>query len=242
MLHFVNNVHTEVAAMFKQIVTLVRGRSHEAGQELVDRNALAILRQQIRDSAESVSTARRAVAIAIAQNEQESTHLKRLIERIGDLEERAVAGIDKGETGLAREAADTIALLENERSSSEAAQESFVAEIDRLKQVVRSSETRLVELRRGERLAAATERTQRLRQSGSDSRISGLRDAEETLARLRMRQLQLDAADAAMTEMEQSGDPAALSRKLAEAGCGAPLATTGEAVLERLKKRAASRA
>src|SRR5262249_46455760 len=102
-LPFVNNVHIGDAAMFKQIVTLVRGRSYEAGQELVDRNALAILRQQIRDSAEAVSAARRAVAIAIAQNEQEATHLKRLIERIGDLEARAVAAIDKGEAGLARE-------------------------------------------------------------------------------------------------------------------------------------------
>jgi phage shock protein A len=226
--------------MFKQIFALGRGRGYEPTQELVDRNALAILRQQIRDSAEAVSATRRAVAIAIAQNEQEATQLKRLVERIGDLEFRAVAALDKGEMGLAREAADTIALLENERDSSEAAQKSFAAEIDRLKHVVRGSETRLLELQRGERLAAATERTQRLRHITPDSRISGLRDAEETLARLRMRQQQLDGADAAMAEMEKSGDPAAMSRKLAEAGCGAPLSTTGEAVLERLKKRAAT--
>jgi phage shock protein A len=227
--------------MFKQIVTLIRGRGYEASQDFVDRNALSILRQQIRDGAEAVTAARKAVAIAIAQNEQEATHLTRLVERIGDLEERAVAAIEKGEMGLAREAADTIALLETERHSSEAAQTSFAAEIERLKRVVRNSETRLRELQRGERVAAATERTQRLRHTVPGISTSGLRDAEETLARLRMRQHQLDAVDTAMTEMEKNGDPAEMSRKLAEAGCGAPITTTGNAVLERLKKRAGNR-
>ena len=52
--------------MFKQIITLFRGRSYEAAEAVVDRNALAILRQQIRDCAEAISAARKAVAVAIA--------------------------------------------------------------------------------------------------------------------------------------------------------------------------------
>ena len=34
--------------MFKQIATLFRGRSYEAAEAVVDRNAMAILRQQLR--------------------------------------------------------------------------------------------------------------------------------------------------------------------------------------------------
>ena len=82
---------------------------------------------------------------------------------------------------------------------------------------------RLRELQRGQRIAAAVDSTQRLRESAPGSSLSALKDAEETLLRLRTRQKQIDATAAAMAEMEQSGDPAAVSEKLAAAGCGAPL-------------------
>ena len=37
--------------MFNTIITLVRGRSHDAAQAVADANALSILRQQLRDAA-----------------------------------------------------------------------------------------------------------------------------------------------------------------------------------------------
>ena len=77
--------------MLKQLFALVRGHTHEAAQEVVDRNALIILRQQIRDCADAIAAARRAVAIAIAQNEQEVAQYNRLVARIEDLETRAIA-------------------------------------------------------------------------------------------------------------------------------------------------------
>ena len=228
--------------MLKQLFALVRGRSHEAAQDFVDGNALVILRQQIRDSAEAVTTARKAVAIAIAQNQQEAAQYRKLVARIEDLEARTVAAIEKGEDDLAREAAGTIAFLETERAASEEAGKNFTTEIERLKGIVRGSELRLRELQRGERIAAATDRTQRLRESSPGAGVSALRDAEETLARLRARQKLIDATASAITEMEHSDDPAAISRKLAEAGCGAPVAPSADDVLARLRKRAGSNA
>ena len=55
--------------MFKLISTLLRGRAHDAEQAFADRNAMPLLAQQIRDSAQSIHSARRSVAIAIAQND-----------------------------------------------------------------------------------------------------------------------------------------------------------------------------
>ena len=226
--------------MLKQFFALVRGHSHEAAQEMVDRNALIILRQQIRDCADAISAARRAVAVAIAQNEQEVTQYKTLVVRIEDLEQRATFAIQGGKHDLAREAAETLALLEAERAASDDAQRSFIAEIERLKRIVRSSELRLRELQRGQRIAAATDKTQRLRETAPGSSLSALKDAEETLSRLRLRQKQMDAAASAMAEMELSVDPVALSQKLAEAGCGTPVRTSVDAILERLARKAAS--
>ena len=222
--------------MLKQFFALVRGRSYEAAEAVVDHNALVILRQQIRDCADAIAAARRAVAIAIAQNEQEVAQFKKLVVRIDDLEKRTIAAIEQGQNELAREAAETIAMLEAERDASSEAQKSFSTEIERLKRIIRVSEMRLRELQRGQRIVAAVDSTQRLRESAPGSSLSALKDAEETLLRLRTRQKQIDATAAAMAEMEQSGDPAAVSEKLAAAGCGAPLRSSADAVLERLAK------
>ncbi|MES0008438.1 PspA/IM30 family protein [Mesorhizobium sp. M0062] len=222
--------------MLKQFFALVRGRSYEAAEAVVDRNALIILRQQIRDCADGIAAARRAVAIAIAQNEQEVAQYKKLVLRIDDLENRTIAAIEQGQNELSREAAETIAMLEAERDASAEAQKSFGTEIERLKRIIRVSEMRLRELQRGQRIVAAVDSTQRLRESAPGSSLSALRDAEETLLRLRTRQKQIDDTAAAMAEMEQSGDPAAVSEKLAAAGCGAPLRSSADAVLERLTK------
>lgn len=225
--------------MLKQFFALVRGRSYEAAETVVDRNALVILRQQIRDCADAIAAARRAVAIAIAQNEQEVVQFKKLVVRIDDLEKRTIAAIEQGQNELAREAAETIAMLEAERDASSEAQKSFSTEIERLKRIIRVSEMRLRELQRGQRIVAAVDSTQRLRESAPGSSLSALKDAEETLLRLRTRQKQIDATAAAMAEMEQSGDPAAVSEKLAAAGCGAPLRSSADDVLERLAARMA---
>ena len=222
--------------MLKQFFALVRGRSYEAAEAVVDSNALVILRQQIRDCADAIAAARRAVAIAIAQNEQEVAQFKKLVVRIDDWEKRTIAAIEQGQNELAREAAETIAMLEAERDASSEAQKSFSTEIERLKRIIRVSEMRLRELQRGQRIVAAVDSTQRLRESAPGSSLSALKDAEETLLRLRTRQKQIDATAAAMAEMEQSGDPAAVSEKLAAAGCGAPLRSSADAVLERLTK------
>lgn len=223
--------------MFKQFVALVRGRAYDAAETALDGGALTILRQQIRDCAAAVSRARRAVAIAIAQNEQEIAQCKRLVSRIEDLEGRTMVALEQDKHDLAREAAETISLLESERDASLAAQSSFTGEIERLKRAVRASEMRLRGLERGQRVASAVEQTQRLRETAPSSGLSALKDAEQTLERLRLRQKQMDAAAAAIAEMDLSANPEAMSERLAEAGCGAPLKSGADDVLKRLTEK-----
>ena len=180
--------------MFNSFFALIRGRSHECAQAVVDANALTILRQQIRDSAAAVTSAKKAIAVAQAQNDREKQQFDALVVRIQDLEVRTVEAIDKGEDELAREAAETIAVLEAERDASLEAQKRFAREIERLKRIVHKSEAQLRDLQRGERLASVTAKTQRLRHNTPVAAVSSLKDAEATLTRLRERQSELDAA------------------------------------------------
>jgi phage shock protein A len=223
--------------MLKQFLTLIRGHATDTAETVLDRQAVTLLRQQIRECADAVNSAKRAVALAIAQNDQEVQQTARLSARIADLEGRAVSALEQEKHDLAREAAETIAMLEAERETSLEAQRCFETEIARLKRIVRASEARLRDLERGQRIAVATETTARLRDTAADSGQSSLRDAEATLARLRARQKQMEVTEAAMAEMERSGDPAALAEKLAAAGCGAPPKHSAEEILKRLAAR-----
>ncbi|TAU87749.1 PspA/IM30 family protein [Rhizobium leguminosarum] len=223
--------------MFKLISILLRGRAHDAEQAFADRHAVPLLSQQIRDAAQSIQSARRSVAVAIAQNEQEKGQHATIVARIADLEIRASAALAKGNEGLAREAAEAIAYLEAERDASEKAQSQFTSAIDKLKGIVRASEARLQELQRGERLARATQEAQKLDVVVSGPGFATLDDAEETLARLRLRQSQNELTAAALKDMEGAIRPAGIIEKLANAGFGAPLRSSADDVLARLKSR-----
>src|SRR3954464_4475237 len=99
-------------AMLKTIITLVRGATFRAEEEFADRSALLILDQQIRDSAAAIERAKRALAIAIAQDEAEGKRLETTLSRISDFEERAVAALNGGRDELAGDAAEAIAVME----------------------------------------------------------------------------------------------------------------------------------
>src|SRR6266536_700964 len=118
-------------AMLKTIMTLVRGATFRAEEEFADRSALLILDQQIRDSAAAIERAKRALAIAIAQDEAEGKRLETTLARIADLEERAVAALAAGREELAAEAAEAIAVMEADRDSIREARATFAREIGR---------------------------------------------------------------------------------------------------------------
>lgn len=226
--------------MFKQILTLVRGGAYAAEEAFGNRHALPILGQQIRDASRSVEAARRAVAAAIAQNRLEKENAERLSARIADLETRAIAALNTSRDDLAAEAASVIARLETELQTAHRVQAEFSVGIDRLRQTVRQSEMRLAALRRGERLAVARDRNQRLTREVRGHELATLGDAEATLARLEQRQHEAELTAAALTELQYGEDPAALAEKLAAAGCGRPLVTSADEVLERLRSKASS--
>src|ERR1043165_9700898 len=159
--------------MLKTIVTLVRGAAFRAEEELSDRSALLILDQQIRDSAAGIERAKRALAIAIAQDEAEGKRLETTLARIADLEERAVAALNGSREELANEAAEAIAVMEADRDSIREARATFAREITGLKATVRKSSQRLAELERGRRIAQAAESVRRLKTGSGLATPSG---------------------------------------------------------------------
>ncbi|TPQ34758.1 hypothetical protein C2U70_16440 [Bradyrhizobium guangdongense] len=226
--------------MFKTVVTLFRGSVAAAGEELEDRSALLILDQQMRDAASAVERSKRTLALAIAQDQQEGRRLEATITRIADLETRATAALDGGREDLATEAAQAIANLEADRDAAMTARTLFATEIARLKRQVANAEARITELDRGRRVARAAEAVRGLRRGGIEAARpyeSTLPEAERTLKRLRDRQIEAQAADDALVELDVASGPLATAEKLAEQGFGPRLKTTADDVLARLKAK-----
>src|SRR6266853_5248439 len=216
-----SSAHNRELPMFKTVLTLFRGSVAAAGEELEGRNALLILDQQMRDAATAVERAKRTLALAIAQDQQEGRRLDATNARIADLELRATAALDGGREDLAREAAQQIAKLEADRDAAMTARTLFASEITRLKRQVGSAEARITDLDRGRRLARAAEAVRALRRGGVEAARpyeSTLPEAENTLKRLRERQMEAQAADQALIEIDSFFSETATAEKLAEQG------------------------
>ncbi|KRR29965.1 PspA/IM30 family protein [Bradyrhizobium retamae] len=226
--------------MFKTVLTLFRGSVAVAGEELEDRAALLILDQQMRDAAAAVERSKRSLALAIAGDQQEGRRLDATNARIADLEVRATAALDGGREDLAREAAQAIANLEADRDAAMTARTLFASEITRMKRQVASAEARITELDRGRRIARASEAVRALRRGGIEAARpyeSTLPEAENTLKRLRERQIEAQSAADALVELDAATGPQATAEKLAEQGFGPRLKSTADDVLARLNAK-----
>lgn len=224
--------------MFKQLLTLIRGQTADGSQAVLDANALSLLRQQMRDAAQGVDKSRKAVAVVMAYAEREKVSLKRFEAQISDLETRALDALEHNNEELASEAAGTIAQLEAERDTTTKVIKSYQTQIIRLKQCLTENETCLREMKRGQHLAEANDKAQRLSGVMPSGYVNDLKDAETTLKRLQERQEHAEATANAMVELSADTNAESLTDRMAEAGYGAPLKPDATAVLDRLKKQA----
>ena len=226
--------------MFKTVWTLMRGAAATVEEELADSNALVILDQQIRDAASATERAKRALALATAQDEAESQHLEATLARIADLETRAVEALVARRDDLVAEAADAIATLEADRNAIRDARAGSAREIVQVKAAVVGAARRLTELERGRRIAQTAEAVRRLRDgtAANLSETSALAEAEATLRRLRARQAEETVANAALQTLDGMA-PADIAERMEAAGFGPRTRPTAAAVLARLRERAA---
>ena len=228
--------------MLKTLVTLVRGRTFAIAEEVADQNALLILDQQMRDASGTLDKAKKALAVAVAQDGQESQRLDTTRARIEDLETRAVAAIEAGRDDLATEAAEAIATLEAERDASLTARAFFAAEINKLKGHVLQQQMRFSQLERGRRIARAAEAVRvarRGRIEGAPIFAGTLAEAEATLDRLREHQVEADAAEAALDALDAANGPIAVAGRLSAEGLGPRQRPNAADVLARLREHAA---
>jgi phage shock protein A len=224
-------------SLLTKLWTLFRGHASEAGERIVDANALTILDQEMRDAKTALSKAQTDLASLMGKRKLEETKFAQLSEayqRDAALAQRSLA---EGREDLAQELATRIARVESEALAVRKTIETFSATEERLKQAVESTRQRISAASREIETVRATESVQQAQASiasGASGVNSKLNSAMDSLNRMKEKQAARDAHFQAASELDEAVSGGALDKKLADAGLLAG-ASSGAGVLARLK-------
>lgn len=229
-------------SVIKKVVTLLRGSAREIAENVVDANATRIYEQEIIDAKQSILEARSSLADVMAKEMQSARAVSRLEGEIAHYEVLALEALNKTQESLAEEVAGKVAGLEMELDEQRKAQQSFAAQVSKLKELIKSSEAKIREHEREIAIAKTTESVYKATQSISDNignSGSRLTSARESLERIKQRHEDLADRMQATEQLDRELGDKALATKLAAAGIGQD-ADRQRKVMERIRARQAT--
>lgn len=160
--------------IWSKMLTALKGGVNEAGEAVVDSQALRILDQEVRDASEELRRSRDGLANIIAQQKVAEEKVSQLKADIKTNEGYAVQALEKGDEALALEVAQRIAGLEAKLDMEKSSAADFKASADKLKVAIKQAEGNIRRLKQQVDTVKATESVQRAqaavseRHSGSD--------------------------------------------------------------------------
>lgn len=181
---------------------------------------------------QSHMTARRALAIVIAEEAREAERSRALMTKTQDLEQRAVEALRAGRDDLATQAAEAIAAMSGDIRATEQASRHFAAEVALARREVEAQRRRLSDLDRGRRMARIDSALTGTIH-GSETGLDSLSEAEIALEKVRA-----DNQNARAIRHEMSQPAEHLIERMSEAGFGRPTHIRASDVLARLRRAA----
>lgn len=228
--------------IWAKMITALRGGVNEAGEAVVDSQALRILDQEVRDSSEELKRSKDSLAEIMARQKLAEEKCKKMKKTIEEHEGYALKALEQGDEPLAREVAEKIAELENQLTSEQEAHDSYAESVTKFRLAIQLAEKNIKRLKQQVDTVKATENVQRAqsavaeRHSGSNSK---LRTAMDSLERIKERQALKDAQISAANELAQDGLETSLKSKLEAAGI-APSGASVDDILSRIKDKKSS--
>ncbi|HIC27938.1 MAG TPA: PspA/IM30 family protein [Rhodospirillales bacterium] len=226
-------------SIWAKVATAVRGGVSEAGEAIVDKQALRILDQEIRDADSELGRSKEALTGIIAKRKLADKKVDSLKSSLTEYEGYAMQALDKDDDGLAIEIAEKIAGLETELLGEEGLAKAFSESEGQLRKTVGQTQANLKRLKQQVDTVKATESVQRS-QAAVAARHSGagssMRSALDSLDRLKSKQAERAAKFEAASELAESTEEVSLDAKLKAAGIVDGGASGGD-VLARLKAK-----
>jgi phage shock protein A len=226
-------------SIWAKVATAIRGGASEAGEAIVDNQALRILDQEIRDAGNELGKSKEALTGIIAKRKLADKKVGSLRSSLTEYEGYVAQALDKGDEKLAIEIAEKIAGIETELLGEEGSAKAFSDSEGQLRAIVGQTESSLKRLRQQVDTVKATEAVQRS-QAAVAAQHSGagsnMRSALDSLERLKSRQAERAAKFEAASELAESTEEVSLDAKLKAAGIVGGGAS-GSDVLARLKAK-----
>lgn len=226
-------------AILAKLFTVMRGGATEAGQAVVDHQALRILDQEMRDAEKALDQAKSQLTEVMAQRQGVQREVERLTGAIAEHEDYAVKALDKGDEGLATEVAERIARYEDELKLQQDAFIQYDGGVNQLKRNIKSTERNIAAMRRQVSMVKATERVQKASAAASaqfSGSSSALGTATDSLERIKKRQQERADRMTAAAELAQEEDGGDLDKRLKDAGIVGG-AAKGSDVLDRIRAK-----
>ncbi|MEQ3514568.1 PspA/IM30 family protein [Pseudoalteromonas sp. BZB3] len=224
-------------SMLRKLFTAVKGGAREAGESIVDANAIRIFEQEIHEGKEAITAAKRNLTEVMAKEMQLTRHIKTLEDKIAQHEEFASQALDKGEEPLALEIAGKIAEFEEEKAAQSPTLSQYQQHIGSLKQQIKDAEKQLQENQRQLSIVKTTESVQQATLAVSDTLTAGdssMASAKESLERIKQRQA--DRQDRLAAERELADEAQSLEQKMKAAGIGETNDSSAD-ILARIKAK-----
>jgi phage shock protein A len=233
---------TEVSNMnvWSKMLTALRGGVNEAGEAVVDSQALRILDQEVREAGEELKVSKDSLAEIMARQKLAEEKSKQVKKSIDEHEGYALKALEKGDEALAMEVAERIADYEQQLAAEQEAFNGFKVSAEKLRTAIKQAEQNIKRLKQQVDTVKATDNVQRAqaavaeRHSGSNSKM---RNAMESLERIKERQALKDSQISAASEMarEDAVDDS-LKSKLEAAGIAGNKSAADD-ILARLKNK-----
>ncbi|THJ34979.1 PspA/IM30 family protein [Lampropedia aestuarii] len=223
--------------VWSKLITALRGGAHEAGEAIVDSQALRILDQEIRDADADLRKSKEALAEIMAKEKLARSKLEKSVSTIQEYEGYAIKALEGNNENLALEVANKIASLERARDEEQAQADQFASSATQLRQAIAQADSHIKRLKQQADTVKATENVQRAqatvaeRYSGSESRVQ---TALDSLERIKQKQAENGARLQAAAELAKENSEDALDARLRSAGI-TPDTHSASAVLARLK-------
>lgn len=225
--------------IWAKMLTALRGGANEAGEAIVDSQALRILDQEVRDASTELKQSKDSLAEIIAREKLADEKISNLKKQIKENEGYAIKALDDGNESLATEVAEKIAHLESQLDQEKASARGYSDSANSLRSAIRQTEQNLKRLKQQVDTVKATESVQRAqaavaeRHSGTNSK---LRTAMDSLERIREKQALKGAQMKAAEEISNDSSGDSLQQKLEAAGITSN-EHNAEDVLARLRKK-----
>lgn len=221
-----------------KIFTAIKGHASEAGEAIVDANALTILDQEIRDADAEMRKSRDNLASVMAKRQLTADKLSAKRAKLKEYEGYVQGALAKNDEALATEVAGKIAEIEAETTTDDELVKEFDGSIESLRKSIAEAEDRIKRMKVKIDVVKAREHVIRASQAASSANVganSKVGSALESLDRLQNRQAEQQAKIKAAEQLAKEGTDVGLEERLKAAGIKSGGASAQD-VLARFRK------